>query len=141
MIHVPMTAAIARSRTVGDAMDVVVSMIIAGITIVGTVEVGIVIMRGIVNATVAMAEMTEEEEEEEEEGDGMIGGTDGGNLEVDGCRTSKGTMIFNFFTFILLSFSMPCSTLCDIILIFYSYSWVATLNALSFCTLLLLFLL
>ena len=35
-------------------------------------------MRGIVNATVAMAEMTEEEEEE---GDGMMGGTDGGGFD------------------------------------------------------------
>ena len=41
---------------------------------------GIVIMRGIVNATVAMAKMTEEEEEEEE-GDGMMGGTDGGGFD------------------------------------------------------------
>ena len=34
-------------------------------------------MRGIVNATVAMAEMTEEEEE----GDGMMGGTDRGGFD------------------------------------------------------------
>ena len=70
MIHALMTAAIVRWRIVGLATDVAVTMIIAGITIVGNAG-GIVSMTGTVNATVAMAVMTEE-------GDGMIGGIDDG---------------------------------------------------------------
>jgi len=103
MIHVPMTAAIARWRTVGDVKGVVATTIIAGITIVGNVEGIVSMIGGIVNVTVAMAVMTEAEEVvvEEEEGDGMIGGIDGRNLEVDGRRTPKGTMIFHSFTLIL----------------------------------------
>ena len=70
MIHALMTAVIVRWRIVGLATDVAVTMIIAGITIVGNAG-GIVSMTGTVNATVAMAVMTEE-------GDGMIGGIDDG---------------------------------------------------------------